>query len=429
MKRVFVSFPITDLQKVKSQLLNWGNGFDTCCFLDNHEYNLPHHFLECILGAGCLAYVRASAGNAFDRLLEFSDQQPDWLFGHLGYDLKNETEGLTSAHPDGIGFPDLFFFVPQVVVELEKEMIRIGSFGDDHWQIFEDIQSAAPADDLRNQRVDTLQPSFSRSEYISTVELLRKHILRGDCYEINFCQAFSAEGVVADSLPWYQALSKHSPMPFGGYYKLGDVQLLCASPERYLSRRGRRLLSQPIKGTWARDLQNSRQDELYKSTLFNNAKERAENVMIVDLVRNDLSRVCVAGSVKVEELFGIYTFPQVHQMISAVVGEPETGRTWVDMVRSGFPMGSMTGAPKRRVLQLIETYERNRRGLFSGAIGYVTPERDFDFNVVIRSILYNANLHQLSFSVGSGITFYSQAGQEYEECMLKAAAIKKVLTG
>ncbi|HTQ28427.1 MAG TPA: chorismate-binding protein, partial [Puia sp.] len=217
--------------------------------------------------------------------------------------------------------------------------------------------------------------------------------------------------------------------PFGGYYKLGDVQLLCASPERYLSRRGRRLLSQPIKGTWARDLQNSRQDELYKSALFNNAKERAENVMIVDLVRNDLSRVCVAGSVKVEELFGIYTFPQVHQMISAVVGEPETGRTWVDMVRSGFPMGSMTGAPKRRVLQLIETYERNRRGLFSGAIGYVTPERDFDFNVVIRSILYNANLHQLSFSVGSGITFYSQAGQEYEECMLKAAAIKKVLTG
>jgi para-aminobenzoate synthetase component 1 len=264
---------------------------------------------------------------------------------------------------------------------------------------------------------------------MDTVEKLRRHILRGDCYEINFCQEFLARDVVTDPIRLYRQLSHLSPTPFGAYYKVKDRFLLCASPERYLSRQGPLLLTQPIKGTSGRDISDPRQDEKSRELLLHSQKERSENVMVVDLVRNDLSKVCLEGSVRVEELFGIYSFPQVHQMISTVTGIPTPDKSWVDMIRATFPMGSMTGAPKRRVLELIETYEKGKRGLFSGAVGYVTPERDFDFNVVIRSILYNHSNRCLSFTVGSGITFYSDPQKEYEECMIKASAIKKVLTG
>jgi para-aminobenzoate synthetase component I len=429
LNRVFVPFPINDLQATKSKLFNWGNRFEICCFLDNHEYELPHRQLECLLGAGSLASVRASAGTAFADLHSFSEKNPDWLFGHFGFDLKNETERLVSSHPDGIGFPDLFFFVPQIVVELGKDFMRIGSPGSDHQLIFEQIERESDDIDLAGDKISHLEQSFSLSEYLSTVDKLKKHILLGDCYELNFCQSFFAEGIQADPVPWYNQLSRLSPTPFAAFYKLLDKFLLCASPERYLCRRGDLLLSQPMKGTWTRDLSNPDKDRLYRTALQNSAKDRSENVMVVDLVRNDLSKVCKEGSVGVEELFGIYSFPQVHQMMSSVTGKPEPGRSWTEMVRASFPMGSMTGAPKKKVMELIELYEKRKRGLYSGAVGYVTPGRDFDFNVVIRSILYNKSNRYLSFMVGSGITFYSEPEKEYEECMLKAMAIKKVLTG
>jgi para-aminobenzoate synthetase component 1 len=149
--------------------------------------------------------------------------------------------------------------------------------------------------------------------------------------------------------------------------------------------------------------------------------------MVVDLVRNDLSRICKAGSVKVDELFGIYSFPQVHQMISTISGELETDKDWIDCIEATFPMGSMTGAPKKRVMELIEQYEQTRRGLFSGAIGYVKPTGDFDFNVVIRSIFYNETGKYISFQTGGGITYNSDAELEYEESLLKASAMMKVL--
>jgi len=150
--------------------------------------------------------------------------------------------------------------------------------------------------------------------------------------------------------------------------------------------------------------------------------------MVVDLVRNDLARICEEGTVNVDELFGVYSFPQVHQMISTVSGELQEGMQFTDMIRACFPMGSMTGAPKKRVMELIEKYERNKRGIFSGAVGYISPEGDFDFNVVIRSILYNASTKYLSWQVGSGITFYSDPEKEWEECLLKASAIESVLS-
>jgi para-aminobenzoate synthetase component 1 len=259
------------------------------------------------------------------------------------------------------------------------------------------------------------------------IEKLRQHILRGDCYEINYCQEFFVESANPDPLALYQALANVSPSPFSAYYSVDDHFLLCASPERYLKRTGDHILSQPIKGTAARDLVNPVNDELLKCTLAASEKDRAENVMVVDLVRNDLSRICETDTVFVSELFGIYSFPQVHQMISTITGKPRSDLHWTEMVARTFPMGSMTGAPKKRVLELIEQYERSKRGLFSGALGYVKPNQDFDFNVVIRSLLYNRTGQYLAWFAGSGITFNSDPEKEYEECLLKVAAFENII--
>jgi para-aminobenzoate synthetase component 1 len=199
------------------------------------------------------------------------------------------------------------------------------------------------------------------------------------------------------------------------------------SPERYLKKEGKTILSQPIKGTAKRYPDNPELDLKNLNALKDSEKERAENIMVVDLVRNDLSKICEHGSVHVDELCKVYSFPQVHQMISTVSGTLRDDVQFSDAVKATFPMGSMTGAPKKKVMELIERYEKSKRGLFSGSIGYITPYNDFDFNVVIRSVLYNAATRYLSFHTGSAITFSSDPEKEYEECLLKAAAIKKAL--
>lgn len=407
-------------------MLNWANQFNICSLLDNQQYQLPHHSIECLVAAGARSTVEASAGKALDQLSSFSRQHPDWLFGHLAYDLKNELEPLHSAHPDGIGFPDLFFFVPEVIVQLSFDAISIGALGNNHEEIYRQIISM-PVSAASSHPPISIQSRLSKEDYIEIIRRLKQHILRGDCYEINFCQEFFAENVSLEPVSVYRSLCKMSPNPFAAFYKLNDKFLLCASPERYLKKTGDHIFSQPIKGTWQRNPIDAEQDQANKDLLYHSAKDRSENVMIVDLVRNDLSRICEEGSVKVDELFGIYTFPQVHQMISTITGKLRPGVGFIEAVRASFPMGSMTGAPKRRVLELIEQYENTRRGMFSGALGYITPDGDFDFNVIIRSLLYNATRRYLSFPAGSGITFYSDPENEYEECLLKVAAIKKVL--
>ena len=272
-----------------------------------------------------------------------------------------------------------------------------------------------------------IQQKISRNDYITTIEKLRDHILRGDCYEINFCQEFFATDVKVDALQVYRQLTAISPNPFSCFYKLDDKYVLCASPERYLQKKGQHLLSQPIKGTFKRDTTDPASDAALKRQLQQSEKDKSENVMVVDLVRNDLSMICEEGSVQVDELFGVYSFPQVHQMILTITGDLKEGTGLSEILAATFPMGSMTGAPKRRVMELIEQYEKTKRGIFSGAVGYISPEKDFDFNVVIRSILYNATRQYLAYLVGGGITFYSDPEKEYEECLLKAEAIKKVL--
>lgn len=407
-------------------MLSWANQFSICSFLDNQQYHHTHHSFECLLGAGARQLLTVPAGDAFHQLLSLHEQHQDWLFGHLSYDLKNESTEGSSQHPDGIGFPDCCFFVPVIVVQLNEHTINIGMYSDDQETIFREIIATPPVAPV-TQSVE-ITSRMRKEEYIATIQQLQQHILRGDCYEINFCQEFFAKDVTIEPLPIYQALSAASPNPFAAFYKLQDRYLLCASPERYLKKAGNTIWSQPIKGTSKRSPENTTEDNHNRDLLYHSAKDRSENVMVVDLVRNDLAKVCEEGTVQVDELFGIYSFPQVHQMISTVSGQLRKDLHFTDAIKATFPMGSMTGAPKQKVMALIERYEKTRRGIFSGAVGYITPDGDFDFNVVIRSIMYNATTRYLSFQAGSAITFYSDPEQEYEECLLKAAAIKQVLS-
>jgi para-aminobenzoate synthetase component 1 len=418
-------FPIHDFQKMKAQALNWAQQFSIFCFLDNHQYQIQPHSMECLLAAGVKRAIKADAGNSLQQLQSFIEERPAWLFGHLGYDLKNEIEDLSSSQPDGIQFPDLFFFEPEIVIRLnEKEMI-IEAEGPG--KIFTAIHSMGSSQAGMPAWIVKVKNRIQKEEYCSIINKLRQHILRGDCYEINFCQEFFAENATIDPVIVYKELSAVSPNPFSALYKLNDKWLICASPERFLKKEGNNIFSQPIKGTSKRIAGNEEKDMLSKEQLLHSAKDRSENVMVVDLVRNDLAKICKEGTVKVDELYGVYSFPQVHQMISTVSGELKDDVSFTGIIRATFPMGSMTGAPKRNVLKLIGQYEETKRGIFSGAVGYISQDGNFDFNVVIRSILYNEKDKYLSFQTGSAITFYSDPEKEWEECLLKAEAMKAVL--
>ncbi len=409
-------------------MLNWASRFNIFCFLDTNGYHEQSSSFECVLAAGSRRSLELKPGNAFQQLRSFYDTSNSWLFGHLGYDLKNEIETLNDQKDDVVGFGTGFFFEPEYIIRISNQALSItAATVDEIHKIHQEILLTPAIIPQKKSRPAHIQSSIDKEEYIEVIKKLRQHIRRGDCYEINFCQYFFAENIEVDPLQVYIELVKNSPNPFGAFYKLNDKYCLCASPERYLKKDKLDIISQPIKGTSRRSLDDHEKDERNKKYLLDSAKERSENVMVVDLVRNDLSRICEEGSVHVQELFGVYSFPQVHQLISTVKGQIKAGVHFTEAIKATFPMGSMTGAPKKRVMQLIDEYETNARGLFSGSIGYVTPDGDFDFNVVIRSIFYNHKKKYLSFSAGSGITFYSNAEEEYIECLLKAEAIRNVL--
>ena len=426
MNKNAATFTLNNFTAFRIQMLNWANRFNIFCLLDNQHYNFTTPAFECLLAVGSKKNITLQAGTAYTSLRNFYNENKGWLFGHLAYDLKNETEKLVSRNYDGVGFDDMHFFVPEIVLKITETQVSIFSDGDAK-DIFGTILQESP-DVVQTERPAIIVKNrIEKDDYIKIIQKLQQHILRGDCYEINFCQEFFAENIVIDPLYTYHRLIQVSPNPFAALYKMNDRFCICASPERYLKKQGNKILSQPIKGTTTRDLVNQEKDLHNKNYLSQSEKEKSENVMVVDLVRNDLSKVCKQGTVKVDELFGVYSFPQVHQMISTISGEIKDNIDWIDIIKATFPMGSMTGAPKKNVMELIEQYEHSKRGLFSGAIGYIDPAGDFDFNVVIRSIFYNASTQYLSFQAGGGITFYSDAEKEYEECLLKAAAMIKVM--
>jgi para-aminobenzoate synthetase component I len=423
LKRKFTPYPIANLAILKIQMLDFLQKFSIFCFLDNHHYEFDKS-VECLAGAGVNRSIVSSTMIGLKELEMFTKENVDWIFGHLSYDVKNEVEELQSSNYDGIQFPDFHFFIPEIVFILSESELKIGVYqGHDTRRIYDEIISS-PIEFLNSETV-SLKARFTKESYIETIKNLQAHILKGDCYEINFCHEFYADEILINPLRLYNQLSALSPNPFSAFYKYEDKYALCASPERYLKKINSTIISQPMKGTTKRIPDNALHDEAQKNLLSSSEKERAENIMIVDMVRNDLSKICIEGSVKVKELLSIYSFPQVHQMISTITGILQKDLSVVEIFKATFPMGSMTGAPKKKVMELIELYEKTKRGLFSGSIGYINPQNDFDFNVVIRSIFYNQSRKYLSMQAGSAITFKSDPEKEYEECLLKINVLKK----
>jgi para-aminobenzoate synthetase component 1 len=422
----------------KQLLLQWAQQFREVVFLDSNEYHQKYTSFDCLLAVDAFTSLQTDHNNAFDDLKQYQQQTKDWLFGYLSYDLKNDTEKLHSNNFDGLHFPDLFFFQPKKLFLLKGNQLEVYYLRmcDDEIDLdFNEIQNIhqlkttlkPKANNIKLNQKLSINQRITKESYLSKVNKILEYIQRGDLYEANFCIELYAENATINPSDVYQKLNSISKPPFATFFKNDQHFLLCASPERYLKKEDNKVISQPIKGTSKR-FGDATLDENSKKELEQNPKERSENIMIVDLVRNDLSHTAAKGSVLVEELCGIYTFEQVHQMISTVVSDVENTTSLIDILKTTFPMGSMTGAPKISAMTIIEELEETKRGLYSGAVGYFTPNNDFDFNVVIRSILYNAEKKYVSFSVGSAITSQAKPEQEYEECLLKAKAMFEVLS-
>ena len=384
--------------------------------LHSYGHRGPYSRFDWLCGWG--AHRQLDAGDKpFTRLRQFHQEKPSWLLGHLSYELRHQLEKLPARHPHTFGLPQLSFFEPETLLFRRGAHLYVGSH---RYASAEQLRQALP--EAAPVGAPSSLPAFSfgqgPNEYQQAVEALRQELQYGSIYEVNYCQEATAKGPL-EAPALFRYLGPRHAAPFSALYRWKEVDLLCFSPERYLQKQGRRLISQPIKGTAPRG-HSPAEDQRLRHELANSEKERAENIMIVDLVRNDLSRTAAPGSVRVEELCGIYPFPAVHQQISTVASRLDAAFHFSDALATSFPMGSMTGAPKVSAMQLIDQLETFNRELYSGAVGYINPQGDLDLNVVIRSILHHRGQQHSSLRVGSAITIHCQPEAEYQECLLKA---------
>ncbi len=423
---------IQETSKFKDKLLLWAQQFEEVIWLDsNTEFpnaSQKYSKFDVVLAVGAEKKLQSNYKDAFNKLKSFHNSTKDYIFGYLGYDLKNDIEELKSTNFDGLNFSDIYFYQPKKIFFIRNNTIEIAYLNEYRNEIEKDLEEIKNCEVTLHklQNPIHIKERVSKKQYFKKLNEILEHIHRGDIYEVNFCQEFYAENTIINPINVYQRLNEISSPPFATFLKINNQFLLSASPERFVKKQGNRIISQPIKGT-ARRTSDDIEDQKIANELSRDPKERAENIMIVDLVRNDLSKTALRGSVTVEELCEVYSFQQVHQLISTLVSTIDKQTSAIDVIKSLFPMGSMTGAPKISAMKIIEEQEETKRSLYSGAVGYFTPDNDFDFNVVIRSILYSSNNEYVSFSVGGAITSQSIIKNEYEECLLKAKAMKKAL--
>jgi para-aminobenzoate synthetase component 1 len=424
---------ISNASQLREKVITFSSSFEDVVILDSFlssgskkDFKREKPFIAAI-GAEKRFIEDDVNWDELDQFINNAKDDRSWIFGCLSYDLKNSIEKLQSENNDRIGFPNICFFIPKILIFIDDDHIELNTVNTDSSNVLQaieetDIETSTASVTENYDLISTL----THEEYLKKIEKLLHHIQRGDIYEANFCQEFFQSDVKVNATQLYIDLSHRSPNPFGCYLKLNDKYLLSASPERYLRKQGDKLISQPIKGTRPRS-DDPGMDESLKEELLNSIKDRSENVMIVDLVRNDFSKVASRGSVNVDELFGIHSFPGVHQMISTVSCILKKNTSFSDIIRATFPMGSMTGAPKMRAMELIEELETMKRGLFSGSVGYIDPDGNFDWNVVIRSILYNHTQRTISIMAGGAITTNSIPEDEYQETLTKLGLIFELL--
>ncbi|SFR47904.1 para-aminobenzoate synthetase component 1 [Robiginitalea myxolifaciens] len=431
MQRTAHKISILPSAAVKEKLVRWSSKQAHFAWLDSNRHSDKYGAFEALLAVGNLGHLASDVPGAFDKLGTFYADKADWILGYLSYDLKNDLEALSSDNPDRMGFPELYFFQPEKIIEVrEAELIfryplhLAGQIRED----WEAIQASGMSEWESDPPSCRIRMGMYKEQYLNAAQRLLEHIGRGDIYEVNFCQEFFAETPELNPLRAFMALNQISQAPFASFLRFGQRYLISASPERFLRKVGTQLISQPMKGTAPRSSDIAEDQEL-AAALLADPKERAENIMITDLVRNDLSKSALKGSVEVSELCALRSYKQVHQMISTVTSRISPAQGNIELLKDAFPMGSMTGAPKISALNLIEQEEQFRRGVYSGALGYMDPEGGMDFNVVIRSIVYDANKGLASFAVGSALTAGTAPLREYRECLLKARAMREVLEG
>lgn len=357
----------------------------------------------------------------------FIDQHPhEYVFGYFAYDLLNNETRNKFVLDKNASKNDLFLFVPNhVLIQKAGVTMYFGSLGHDELKSLLKEFDAAKIDEIPSEEIN-LSTKVTHEDYVQNVQAIKNEIQNGTIYEMNYCVQFSANFEQLNVINTYKKLVTLSEAPFAAFVNDGVNKVLCASPERFLKKNQQTLISQPIKGTAKRG-GTADEDTTILQNLRTDSKEISENVMIVDLVRNDLSKIATKNSVKVTELCEPYTFKTVHQLISTVQCELKPERTFSEILQALFPMGSMTGAPKISSMEQIHRFENFNRGIYSGAIGYFDPNGNFDFNVVIRSIVINQKAKQVTCSVGGAITINSIPEKEYEECLLKLNAVKKTL--
>lgn len=419
------AYHLQDSESFAQKALQWAAQFESACYLDSNGYRDNYGNINVFIAVGASdAYESTGAGDTFSEIQHFVDKHPNtWIPGFFGYDLKNEIEELDSQHPNRTGFPDAYFFVPKATLLIGKYNVEIKSEEPD--ELIRTIETMELADEplAFNGRI---RNRMSRANYVEAFQHLQDHIHKGDIYEVNLCQEFYAENTTLNPLEAYKRLNVISPTPFSCFFRYKHHYILSASPERFLSKNGTTLLSQPIKGTAPRG-KEALEDQGNKNKLASDPKEVSENIMIVDLVRNDLTKSAKPGTVKVQKLLDVQSFRQVHQMISTITCEVDETLPATQIIKNTFPPGSMTGAPKISAMKLIDRHEKSRRGIYAGGLGYFGPQGNFDFSVVIRTLIYNADLGYLSFHTGGAITSSADPEQEYDECLLKGKAIFEML--
>ena len=418
MERLNKVFTVDDIEVFKRKIIHISTHFENSIIL-NSNYSSTDYDL--IFAYGVHSFL-SSNKNSLKKLDEYVSQCKDWLFGFFSYDLKNEIEPLKSQNLLCHDLPNLYFFQPQVIITIKKNTVDLKY-----------VSGIEPDDELnkilnfkysfKNQSVkDNLELRLKKRDYVKSINSIKDHIRIGDIYELNFCMDYYSNDIIIDPVKSYISLNSLTESPMSAFIKLKSFHLLSSSPERFIKKKNNRIKTQPIKGTVRRE-KNINNDLKNINYLNNNSKELSENHMIVDLVRNDLSRIAKKGTVTVKELSTLYSFKNVHQLISTVEAEINNSTKISKILESTFPMGSMTGAPKIRSMELIEKFEKTQRGIYSGAVGYISPKTDFDFNVVIRSIIYDSQRKNLNINVGSAITFASDPDKEFDECKLKAEAM------
>jgi para-aminobenzoate synthetase component 1 len=345
------------------------------------------------------------------------------VFGYISFEAKKlfEKNSYRNSSSDGSDF--LYFFEPEHIWKEENGKWKaLGEEEPNERSVIEDFLSS-----YKNVEITSIEEKLvfemleSEVSYVEKIQDILNNIQQGQYYETNFCIPLQASGELKDAFVHFSKMNNATEAPHATYFNGDKLQLLCTSPERFIQKKGTQIISQPIKGTIRRGL-NSEEDAQNKALLQSSEKERSENIMIVDLVRNDLSRIAEKASVNIKSLCELHTFKTLHHLISTVEAQLPSNITFTEILAATFPMGSMTGAPKISSVKHMEKLEILDRGIYSGSFGVIEPDGNFDFNVIIRSAVYNKEKKQTTIKVGSAITNASNAEAEFEECLLKAAS-------